>query len=168
MRGPLRVVRGIALAAGCLLVSLTAHVLAGGGLHLSPGFVAGGLLLSASCVFLARTYATTREIAVVVGLSQVFLHVFASLCAHDDASPSAGMVAAHLVAAVVVTALLAQGERAVWVLRGLLGRLLLLLKWHVATPSTPHAVRPCEPPLLLTAQAVAEAVGERGPPRPSF
>lgn len=156
------------LATACLLVSMTAHVAAGGRPHLSPGFVAGGLLLSAFCVFLARTYATIRDIAVVVGISQVFLHVFASLGAHEDASPSATMVLAHLVAGAVVTALLAQGEREVWVLSGLLGRLLRLLEWRVATPVTPPAVGPCEPPLLLAAQTVAEAVGERGPPRPSF
>ena len=168
MTGPLRVVRGIALAAGCLLVSLTAHVLAGGPLHLAPGFLAGGLLLSGFCVFLARLRATWREIATVMGLSQVFLHGFANLSAHEHVDLTATMVAAHAVAAVVTTALLAQGERGLWVLSGLFARLLHLPTWHVTPTEPPPRPRTETPAPARRAQAVLEVVGERGPPRPSF
>lgn len=162
-----RYVRGTALSAACLLLSLAAHAAAGGHVRLGVGLWTAVLLLSAFCVLAANRRATPYEIGAVVAVSQVLLHVFAGLGGHpthsvDPATP--GMWAAHLTAGTLMTVLLAQGERLVWVLFALFERLVrLAIVWPVpARPRTlavPHRV-----PDVPRIRVVAEPVGERGPP----
>ncbi|WP_123788580.1 hypothetical protein [Phytoactinopolyspora halophila] len=122
-RGMARVVRGLILATTCLGMSLAAHVAAGGVVHLSVDVVAGGLALSAMCVAAADTRRSFGGILGVVVLSQLVLHLFAGAGGHHGEVSSYGwtptMLASHVIAAVVLSALLAHGERLVWALWGL-------------------------------------------------
>ncbi len=125
-RGTARLARGLLLAAGCLTIPSAGHALAGGELGLSGPYMLVAGLLAAMCVALADRRRNLPFIAAVVGLSQPALHVLLSLSAHGDTDPWHGglpMVAAHAVAAGVVSVLLAGGEQAVWVLGSLRRRL---------------------------------------------
>lgn len=119
-RGGWRLLRGLSLASACLTMSLTAHAAGGGAVHLSPGLVVGGLALSVICVAAAESRGSFGGILSIVVVSQVVLHLFAAAGAqHADAAPgmvglTGAMAGHHAVAAVVVSLLLAHGDRLIW------------------------------------------------------
>ena len=170
-RGTARILRGLLLAAGCLMIPSAAHAIAGGDLGLSGPYVVVAALLSGMCVALADRRRSLPFIATVVGLSQPVLHVLLSLSAHGNSEPwhgGAPMVAAHAVAAAVVSLLLAGGEQVLWVL-GALRRRLDPACWRIApTPITASvavpqmrvAAEPVRPYALLLVRSHAR----RGPP----
>lgn len=128
-------VRGALLSGACLALSLAAHSAGGGDLHLPLGVVVFGLLLSGLCVAAADTRRSFGGILAVMAISQVVLHLVAGASAHHGGSaianpPGLGMVAAHVVGALVTSAVLAHGERTVWTLWS-------LLRVTVVTPDLP-------------------------------
>jgi hypothetical protein len=162
------VVRGSVLSGFSLLLSVSSHAVAGGSAHLSAGSVAGGLLVAAVSVAAADAQRRFRDIVAVVGLSQVALHVMAGgghAGAGVAAAPEVGMVAAHVLAAVLVSAVLAHGERLIWSLFSLLrvprAQRLFRCVRTVAT-AVPEPRFP-EPPRLRPAFPRPGA-GWRGPP----
>ncbi|MGW2561855.1 hypothetical protein ACWCXB_21900 [Streptomyces sp. NPDC001514] len=85
---------------------------------------------------------------------------------------SAGMLAAHLVAAAVCTLWLAHGEVALFRLARTIGTLafapLRLLLATVRVPELPHAVRPRPRTRRLHGVVLAHALSRRGPPGRPF
>ncbi|WP_129668954.1 hypothetical protein [Phytoactinopolyspora endophytica] len=169
-KGAARLARGSILAAVCLGMSMVAHVVAGGVVHVTSGMVAGGAALSAMCIAAADTRRSFGGILAVVLLSQVGLHLFAGAGGHHVESAGYGwtmsMVASHAVAAVVVSAMLAYAERLVWAL------------WSLARlPRVPRMGDPvpaADGPVIGRAYRLVPTVGPilclggpgtRGPPR---
>jgi hypothetical protein len=117
-RGTLRVARGLTLAAFCLVMSMTAHAAAGGAVHVSSGLLIGGMALSVICVAAADTRRSFGGILAVVIVSQIAMHLFAGVGGHHVESASFGwtaeMIIYHVVAAVLLSTLLAHGERLLW------------------------------------------------------
>lgn len=120
------------LAVLTVLISLGGHALAGGSVHLSLPLLLGGAALGALCVAAADVRRSFGEIVAVVLTAQPVLHLLASMghggaaaAPPDSAHVGPGMVLAHVGAAVVVSALLADAERAWWTLAGLLAPLRL-------------------------------------------
>ena len=170
-RGTARLARGLLLAAGCLMIPSAGHALVGGELGLSGPYMLVAVLLAAMCVALADRRRDLPFIAAVVGLSQPVLHVLLSLSAHGDADPWHGglpMVAAHAVAASVVSVLLAGGEQALWVLGSLRRRLdpsawriqPTAVRAQVEAPRVRIDATPVRPYALLLVRSHAR----RGPP----
>lgn len=153
------------MAATCLGLSMWAHVAAGGTVHLSLSLLAGGLALSGMCVAAADSRRSFGGILSVVLLSQVGLHLFAGAGGGHHGEPadvSAGpaMFAYHVVAGILLSALLANGERLVWAL------------WSLAclprVPDLGEPVPATEPPAAVPtyrpAIRVRLDVGLVGPP----
>lgn len=162
--------RGGALAVVCLALSLSAHVAAGGQVHLSGGLLFGGLLLSIMCVAAAQSQGSFAGIVATVLLSQPVLHLLASASTHpaDPAAlvPSPLMVTYHVVGALVLSALLAGGDRVIWAFAALSRLPRVPRAVTLAVPSAPSAAvgRPAagfEPQHLVLALA---GLGRRGPP----
>ncbi|WP_141711888.1 hypothetical protein [Jiangella alba] len=138
-RGLPRLVRGAVLATFCLLMSMGAHVAAGGSPPLSPGLLLCAGLLVVSCVAAADRRRGFGGIVTVAGVSQVVFHLLSAGGDHGGSAavvtPGPGMVLAHVVATLVVGAALACGERLVWSLAALCGVVRAL-----------RLVRCCPPP----------------------
>jgi hypothetical protein len=103
------------------------------------------LALGGMAVAAAEVRRSFPEILAVVLLAQPVFHLLGSLGGHGShASPAAGlgagMVLAHVVGALVASALLAGAESAVWALAGLLApsRIPTTEPMHVSTPSAPQ------------------------------
>ncbi len=149
---------------------MTSHATAGGSTHLSAGSVVGGLLLAAVSIAAADAQRRFRDIVVVVGLSQVVLHLVAD-GSHAGpgvvAAPGIGMIVAHAIAAVVVSAVLAHGERLIWSLFSLLRVPFAHRLFRCSASVPPARPRPrfSQPPRLLPAFPRPGA-GWRGPPLP--
>lgn len=128
-RGRARIVRGFVMSGACLIVPVMAHIAAGGSVPANMGFLLAGALLSTACVALADRRRGPGEIAVLLLLSQPILHVLLVLAGHhgSDASMLSGplMLAAHLVAALVLTVLLAGAEAVIWSMAALSATVLL-------------------------------------------
>lgn len=130
-QGPTRWLRAGVLVALTVLVSLGGHALAGGTVHVSGPMVLGVLALGAACVAAAEVRRSFPEILAVVLLAQPVLHLLASMGGHQHgggqpatAGVSAAMVLAHVGASVLVSALLADADRVLWALAGLVVRVL--------------------------------------------
>lgn len=140
-RGLLRLVRGGVLATFCLLMSVGAHVAAGGSPPLSPGLLLCAALLAVICVAAADRRRGFAGIVAVAGVSQVVFHLLSAGGEHGGAAsvvtPAAGMVLAHVVATVVIGAALACGERLVWSLAALCGVVRTLLLVRSCPPAEP-------------------------------
>lgn len=142
-RGILWAFRTATLAVGCTGLAWGGHIAAGG----DPGGAVSALLLATlfTGVLLARFTRDQRgstEIFAVLAAAQVVLHLLfqsaapatadhVAAMAGDPASAphahavfgySAGMLVAHLWAALLAAALLSRGEHALWTLLGLLDR----------------------------------------------
>ena len=128
-RGWGRVLRGLALSTACLLVPATGHIVAGGGFPAAGPFLFGTALLATACVALADRRLTASGIAALLFAAQPAFHVLLSLSGHSHgghAMPTGlGMVAAHVAAAGVLTALLAGGESVLWSMAALSSVVLL-------------------------------------------
>lgn len=191
-RGPQRWLRAGLLAALTVLVSIGGHALAGGSVHLSLPLLLGGAALGALCVAAADVRRSFAEILAVVLLAQPVLHLLAAMGGHGHAAAAPGpdpavtggpaigglgigglgMVLAHIGAALLVSVLLADAERAVWTLAGLLAPLLTPL---LAPLRLPHAARrvllvPVVVPVAdrgdtpLLRRLLGSALRRRGPP----
>jgi hypothetical protein len=155
------------LAVLTVLISLGGHALAGGSVHLSLPLLLGGAALGALCVAAADVRRSFGEILAVVLTAQPVLHLLASMGhgAHAATSPvSAGMVLGHVGAALVVSVLLADAERAWWSLAGLLAprRLPRTIPLTVDAP-TPVVMADRSPAPLYCA-GLSMSVRGRAPP----
>jgi hypothetical protein len=169
-----RLARGGAagLATGALAV--LAHVEAKGSLP-GPGLVLlPVLLLCAAAAALAGRERGPFEILALVGAGQLAMHVLMSLTvvrvhdhsAHpDDSGPL--MVAAHVLATLVVVAVLAGAERALFGLTAALAS-VLPRKLCPAPVSTPPRIVPPTGPVPVPKAEVASRgqLARRGPPVP--
>lgn len=169
-RGLVRLARGTSLAGFCATLSLTAHVVAGGRWHMAPGMLVLSLLLAAVCVAAADRRRGFAGILTVVGLSQVVFHLLAGGGGHHHGAGSgggsgAGMVLAHAVAAVLVSAGLAHGERLLWSLYALLGVRRAAVLFRPLPVRRPSA-RPAGPGRIVPARSAFPRAGAvwRGPP----
>lgn len=139
--GAARWARAGLLALLTVLISVGGHALAGGTVTLSMPLLLGGAVLGALCVAAADVRRSFVEILGVVLLAQPVLHLLASMGGHGHGpSDAAGaavagpvMVLMHVGAAVVVSVLLADAERAFWTIAGLLR--------PVRVPDAPPACR---------------------------
>lgn len=191
-RGALRLGRAALLGASCVLLSLTAHVLAGGALPsplallaltvpvaclsvLTTGERAGlpriGLILAGTQVglheafmLLAQPHCTVNGMA-GHGSGHVAQPLSATTCAPamQMAGGSTAMLAAHAVAAIGTGLLLWHGERLLW---AFVTWLAVALPRPVAAQLTPVRDRPATPGVRRAAQLLAAigGVGRRGPP----
>ena len=170
--GPWRVVRALVVAAACVGITLSAHLLAGG-MDVPPR----SLLLLYGAVG-ALTYAlsgrrwTFGRLVVALGAAQVVLHpAFDLLAGGTMGSMGTTMLAAHGVAALVLAAVMARGDAVLWrtaqVVAALLRPLLALLRLLV--PVQPDAVLPAcpapAPDLRVPAGLIGAPSTERAPPR---
>ncbi|NDL59842.1 hypothetical protein [Phytoactinopolyspora mesophila] len=168
-RGGARIARGLTLSILCLLLSLFAHVCAGGAVEISMGLVIGGLALSAMCVAAADARRGFGTIVAVVGLSQVVFHLLAGLGGHHAVGAHLGavpaMVGSHVVATLIISVLLAQGERLIWALFSLLRTATALVLVQL-TPSRPTLISPVSlaAPHWLTSIYTRRCGTLRGPP----
>lgn len=173
-QGSLRWVRAGVLALLTVLISVGGHALAGGSLHLSMPMLLGGAALGALCVAAADVRRSFAEILAVVLLAQPVLHLLASMGGHGSTTVDtggsavphveAGMVLAHVVAALVVSLLLADAERAFWTLAGLLAPMRVPRLVTVGTCGHPPVpVRDGAPTPLHTCW-LTSSLWQRGPP----
>ena len=137
--GAARWARAGLLALLTVLISVGGHALAGGTVTLSMPLLLGGAALGALCVAAADVRRSFVEIVGVVLLAQPVLHLLASMGGHGHAGADTGaavgpgMVLAHVGAAVAVSVLLADAERAFWTIAGLMR--------PVRVPDAPPACR---------------------------
>jgi len=138
--GAARWARAGLLALLTVLISVGGHALAGGTVTLSMPLLVGGVALGALCVAAADVRRSFAEIVGVVLLAQPVLHLLASMGGHGHghAAPGTlgvgpGMVLAHVGAALAVSVLLADAERAFWTMAGLMR--------PVRVPDAPPACR---------------------------
>ncbi len=138
--GAARWARAGLLALLTVLISVGGHALAGGTVTLSMPLLVGGAALGALCVAAADVRRSFAEIVGVVLLAQPVLHLLASMGTHGhgQAAPGTlgvgpGMVLAHVGAALAVSVLLADAERAFWTMAGLMR--------PVRVPDAPPACR---------------------------
>lgn len=170
-QGPTRWLRAGVLVALTVLVSLGGHALAGGTVHVSGPMVLGVLALGAACVAAAEVRRSFPEILAVVLLAQPVLHLLASMGGHQHGAGnpttaggvSTGMLLAHLAASVLVSALLADADRVLWALAGLVVRVLPPAAAPVPVPAAgvPVVRVPCVPLPLALRSAPRR---RRGPP----
>jgi hypothetical protein len=168
-----RVGRGLALSAACLVIPAVAHVVAGGGAPVAGAFLFGAALLSVACVALADRRISAGLIAVMVFASQPVLHVLLHMSAHSHhgigPSVSAGMVVAHAIAAAALTILLAGAESVVWSVAALSSTILLRRVRAVlgAIPPPPVlelGLPPSSAPIRPYVLSVTRTAPHRGPP----
>jgi hypothetical protein len=189
-RGALRLSRAAVLGACCLLLSLTAHVLAGGAAPSAMAMLVLAVPVACLSILVTGERAGLLRIGSALAATQVGLHEGFMLLAQPHCSlpamaghahsaavgaamscspampmagPSVVMVAAHVAAAAATGLLLWQGERLLWA----------LVTWLAVT--LPQALRPVSAPARRPAQPVVVrrsarlwttlgGVGRRGPP----
>lgn len=166
--GAARWARGGLLSLLTVIISVGGHAVAGGSVHLSMPLLLGGSALAAISVAAAESRHSFAQIFGVVLLAQPVLHLLASMGTHGSSSSGGGagvMVSGHVLAALLVSALLADAERSVWTVAGLLAP--VRLPGRPTPPAPAHVVR------LVTDWAVELALPirrvlslpQRGPPR---
>src|SRR3954469_17377757 len=173
----LRWVRALLLASVMLAAGCSGHAVGGGGA--APGALLGPMLVVTTIAvapFLDAPASTLRVVALVLA-AQGVLHVALDVVsggtspamashaagmaamtadgsmtsAHAVSSAHVGMLLAHVAAAIVVTAWLAAGERAVWTLVGV-SLLLVTTTWRAVRAScwlTPVVVAGPRPHAVL-------------------
>ena len=167
-KGSPRWARAGLLALLTVLISVGGHSLAGGTVALSMPLIIGGAALGALCVAAADVRRSFVEIFAVVLLAQPVLHLLASMGGHghDTAATSAtpGMAVAHVGAALVVSVLLADAERAFWALAGLFTPVRLPAAVPVCRSAPPTVATLDDTPTALFSVSLASSVSRRGPP----
>lgn len=162
------------LASLTFLISVGGHALAGGTLHLSMPMLLGGAGLGALCVAAADVRRSFGEILAVVLLAQPVLHLLASMGGHGPSTVAAGhppdpqvgigMVLAHVGAALVVSLLLADAERAFWALAGLLSPVRVPRLVTVCACAPPDIRVGDRGPTALYVSGLTTSLWRRGPP----
>jgi hypothetical protein len=191
-RGATRLVRSAVLGTACLLLALSAHVLAGGQAPSVLALLVLSVPIGCACVLVTGRQVGLLRIGTVLGVTQVVLHeAFLSLAqsacapagtsihAHGQsmaaacgtatagpmhmAAPTWSMLAAHALAAAAVGLLLRQGERLLWAVVSWLAPAPPL---HSALLLPAAGLRPGAPAVRRSARSVAipGGVGLRGPP----
>lgn len=170
---PCRLLRALVVAAACVGITLSAHVLAGGMV------VPAHSLLFVYAAVGAVTYAVSRRrwtfgrLVIALGGAQVVLHPAFGVLADGGpmGSMDTTMIAAHGVAAFVLAAVMARGDAVLWrtaqAVVALLRPLVALLR--VLVPVGTDAVLPAcpapAPDLRVPAGLVVAPSTERAPPR---
>lgn len=168
------------MSAACLLIPTVAHVAAGGGVPAHAGFLFVAALLSVSCVALAGRRRSLGQIAALLLLSQPMLHVLLTLAGHHESAGAgvvsvvsdAPMLLAHLLAAGVLTGLLAGAETVAWSMAALSATVLLRRARWLLTPlaSVGRPIRPWLPdddePAAPRVVHLVRSTPWRGPPAP--
>ena len=167
-KGSPRWVRAGLLALLTVLVSVGGHALAGGTVQLSLPLLVGGTALGGLCVAAADVRRSFGEIFAVVLMAQPVLHLLASMGGHGHGavatSVTPGMAATHVGAALAVSFLLADAERACWALAGLFTPVRLPGAVTPRRPA-PRLVPACvDAPTALFSVSLASSVSRRGPP----
>lgn len=189
--GVLRLVRSTVLATTCLLLALTAHVLAGGAMPSATVLAVLAIPLVCGCIWVTARRTGPVRLGVLLLGSQLGLHETFMTLAHPAchpavaghaamsmpagcgpsaatttmtttmAAPSTAMLLAHVTAAAGLGLVLWYGERILWA----------LMSWLTATaPSGRSVTLVCAPvptaPVRrpLTSAPVLGGVGRRGPP----
>lgn len=164
-----RLLRGGLLAACCLLLGLSGHLVGGGGAPSAAPVLLGGALVAAGCVAWAGRPRSVRQLLTAAAAAQGAFHLTLSLApAHPMPGhpliPDLRMLAGHAAATVVMVAVLAYGERVLDALARTAARALLVV------PRDPEGYRPVRVPATgpddTTATGVLVAAGcpRRGPP----
>jgi hypothetical protein len=189
-RGALRLGRAAVLGACCLLLSLSAHVLAGGAAPSAPALLVLAVPVACLSILVTGERAGLLRIGGTLAAAQVGLHEGFMLLAQPHCSlpamaghahgapagaamsctaampmagPSVAMVVAHVAAAAATGLLLWQGERLIWA----------LVTWLAVT--LPQALDPLPARARRTAHPIVVrrsarslttlgGVGRRGPP----
>ncbi|PSL07021.1 hypothetical protein CLV30_102410 [Haloactinopolyspora alba] len=163
--------RGGFLACLCLVVSLLGHAAGGGAVHVTAGLLAGGLVVAGSCIAVAGAQRGFVGILVATTAAQLLLHLLAGAEAHHGhagAAPSGpGMITAHVLASLVVSAIVADGERLVWTLCALVTTRRLRALLDVTAPAPPTASAPAAVAAvpIPTHAFPRQGATWRGPPR---
>lgn len=169
--GPWRLTRTAAVALPAVGLALAAHALTGGCLPVGPTVAAAALGTAAGWAFAARER-SGREVAGLLLLAQVAVHLLLWLTCSDGpgrtAGPTSGaaMAVAHLVAVGGAALVLHRAEAAVW-LGARLGRApgwALLLGRPAALPSAPPRLLPTTQVPRVRSASWASATPRRGPP----
>ncbi len=167
-KGSSRWARAGVLALLTVLISVGGHAIAGGSVHLSMPMLLGGAALGALCVAAADVRRSFAEIFSVVLLAQPVLHLLASMGGHGADNPALhvtpAMALAHVGAALVVSVLLADAERAFWTLAGLFTPVRLPAPAPVCRCAPPVHSTYDDSPTPLLCLALATTVSRRGPP----
>lgn len=167
--GATRLLRGGLLAACCLLLGLSGHLVGGGGVPSAAPVLLGGALVAAGCVAWAGKPRGFRQLLVAAAAAQGGFHLTLSLSpAHPMAGhplvPDLRMLAGHAAATVVMAAVLAHGERVLDALARVADRALFVV------PRDPEVYRPVQIPITgpdagpATGVLVAAGCPRRGPP----
>lgn len=176
-RGPVRLVRAVAVAGACTLLPAAGHL--GGGGAAAPGalLVAGALLLTA-CLALSRVRWTARRLAGVALAAQPVVHVAANPPAdlhaglhglhgglHGGLDPA--MLAGHGLSALALALVLVRGEDLLWrcaaAVAAAVGARPLPRRPAAAPVRGAARVRPTAP-APLRPLPVPRSVPRRGPP----
>lgn len=172
--GPLRLVRALVVAAVCVGITLSAHLLAGGMV------VPARSLLVVHGAVAAVTYAVSAgrwsfgRLLVALGAAQIVLHPTFGLLAGRApmGSGDTRMLAAHGVAAFVAAAVMARGDALLWCTARVVAALLrpLVASLRVLVPVGTGAVEPpCPAPApdpRITPGSAGAPITERAPPGP--
>lgn len=165
--GATRLLRGGLLAACCLLLGLSGHLVGGGGVPSAAPALLGGALVAAGCVAWAGRSRTFGQLVVAAAAAQGAFHLALSLSpahAMHPLVPDLRMLAGHAVATVVMAAVLAYGD---WVLDAFgraLNRALPVEPGHAEVFGTVRVA--AVEVRTITGHGVLVAVGHprRGPP----
>lgn len=164
-RGGWRLVRGGAVAAVALLLTVAGHAAAGGAVPDAGLLVVLGLLLAGVLVALADRQPSLGALVLTLGGTQLALHVLLdALAGHAHgaavtmtATSPVPMITAHVVLTLLTGCLLRGADRALFAIAAGLARAMPRL-----LPAPPPARAACRP----TANAAAVAAGRALPPGP--
>lgn len=173
----LRLSRAVVFATACGAVSVTGHVLAGGGHVPFEVFVAAVLaVLALAYVIDGRERGPAAVLAATVTTQAVLHQLFEHLApghvaGHGHGHPAPGMALVHLTVAALTAWWLHRGERALWLMLRLYGAPRPVIRLLAAAPAAVDTgPRPPSPPLFPYAvpagagRVVAAAITRRGPP----
>lgn len=167
-KGSPRLARAGVLALLTVLISVGGHALGGGTVHLSLPMLIGGAALGALCVAAADVRRSFVEILFVVLMAQPVLHLLASMGGHGADSAvlhvTPAMALGHLGAALVVSVLLADAERAFWTLAGLFAPVRLPAPAPVCRCAPAVVSSYDDSPTPLISRTLSSTVSRRGPP----
>ncbi|GAA1520575.1 hypothetical protein [Kribbella lupini] len=169
-----RAARAVMFTAVCVLLAVLGHVVMSGASVPWWAVVPASASIATATWILADRERSVPFVVVGTVVAQAELHVVFTLAQsllpapmhhHLADSSSVGMLAAHLIAALLCGLWLAYGEHATFaVLRTVADRILLLLDPWRSTPSWPR-LRPIPTTAPPRQYLLADAITSRGPPR---
>jgi hypothetical protein len=169
-----RAARAVMFTAVCVLLAVLGHVVMSGAVIPWWAIVPASASIATAAWILADRERSVPFVVVGTIVAQAELHIVFTLAQsllpapmhhHMTGTTSAGMLAAHLIAALLCGLWLAYGENATFaVLRTVADRILLLLQPWRSGPSWPRLqpARSVAPPRRYL---LADAITSRGPPR---